>query len=219
MKYGFPTLFRQPIWVTLLSDKDVKFLLQPLSYKDIFGSTEAFYAATQDSSFSTSSIFTFLTNSVLDFKGITGASSVEQALSALSINDKQYLEQKLSELSIVTPEQLNNIKTIIHLLTNPTLKDGSYTCEKCKAVPGLPESRNCPLLNKPPTAKFKLRINDVTYARCPVPDIDIYISNQIITASNFINSHTLPLEGGMGNQSMWFVEASQQYQLAIQSTE
>lgn len=37
MKYGHPTLLRQPLWVELPSDKDVKFLIRPMSYGEVYG--------------------------------------------------------------------------------------------------------------------------------------------------------------------------------------
>lgn len=217
MKFGYPSLFRHPIWITLESDKDVKFLIKPLSYADVYGSTEAYYLSSSQHIPQPISPFHLLESSILDFKGIAGTSSVHEALSMLSLKDKMFLDTKLKKLSTLSPEQLQNIDNLIYILLEPQLQDQSYDCKKCQSIPGMQQSRNCPLLDTKVKNKFKIKINNTIFTSCPIPELDVYISNQIVSANNFISMNTLPLEGGIGNQSVWFVEAAQRYKIVSNS--
>ncbi len=206
MKYGYPTLFRNPIWVVLPSDKDVKFLLKPLSYAEVFGYNESLYANQNSDSYMSKDPHTFIYTNIIDFAGIKDCPSVEAALTLLSIQDKTFLESKILEYSMPTSEQLSNLDMLVRLILEPSLQDKTYNCTKCKEIPGMQQARNCPLINHT-SSKFKLRINDYTYTQCPIASIDIYCCNQIIKANDFMAMNTLPITGGIGEQSVWFVEA------------
>lgn len=212
MKYGHPTLVRHPLWVSLPSDEDIKFLLKPLSYGQVYGMNEYYYIKDKLDGIVNFIPYDILLNSIIDVKGTVGFNNTADILKALSTEDKSYLEYKLYQFSALTQEQLENIKQLIDLMTNETLQEPTYNCSKCKTIPGMQEARNCPLLaNPPPFANFKLRINETTYTKCPVSDIDNYVSNQIIQSNNFLSFNILPVSGGIEEQSAWFVLVSQMY--------
>lgn len=211
MKYGYPTLFRQPVWVVLPHDKDVKFLIKPLSYSEMYGYNEIMYANKWSESYLHNSSFIFIHTHIIDFEGIIDCPSVKDALSMLSVQDKAFLEAKILEYSTLTIEQSQNLDLLIHLMLEPSLQEDTYNCEKCKAIPGMQAARNCPLLEVHPNNKFKLRVGNTTLTRCPISDMDIYVSNQIIKANGFMSMNILPIAGGIGDQSVWFVEIIGKY--------
>ena len=211
MKYGHPTLLRHPIWVSLESDKEVKFLIKPLSYAQVYGMNEYFYSKDKLNSITHYIPFDTLVDSILDFRGIHGFASLDDILKALSADDKAHLELTLYTISSLTNAQLSNIDNLIDLMLSPTLQEATYSCDKCKTIPGMQQARNCPLIELKEKAKFKLRVGDKTYTECPISDLDTYVINQIIQANNFISINSLPLSGGMSEQSVWFVLVVQRY--------
>jgi len=215
MKYGHPTLLRYPLWVSLESDKDVKFLIKPLSYSKVYGLNEYYYIKDKLDGVEKYTPYDSLEDSIVEVKGIIGFSNTKEVLQALSSEDRNYLEYKLYQLSSLTSEQLGNIQKLIYLVTEPKLQEPTYSCDKCKSIPGLQAARNCPLLDAEPTAKFKLRVGDTTYTRCPIASMDTYIVNQIIQSNNFLSMNTLPLSGGIEEQSAWFVLVSQRYKARL----
>lgn len=221
MKYGHPTLLRYPVWVSLESDKDVKFLLKPLSYSAVYGMNEYYYVRDKLEGIEKYTPYDNLESSILEVKGVLGfnegstSNCIQEVLRALSSADRDYLEYKLYQLSSLTYLQLENIQKLIYLVTEPKLQEVTYTCEKCKKIPGLQEARNCPLLNKAITSKFKLRVGDTTYTQCPIADMDNYVVNQIVQSNNFLAVNSLPLSGGIEEQSAWFVLVSQRYKARL----
>lgn len=211
MKYGHPTLLRQPLWVSLESDKDVKFLMTPLSYYQVYGLNEYYYIRDKLDGVESFPPFDMLKESIKEVKGTVGFNSIDDVLKAISTEDKSYLEYKLYEISALTSEQVENLGKLMDLITSSAVQEETYSCAKCKTIPGLQEARNCPLLATTPSAKFKLRVGETTYTQCPMSDIDNYVVNQIIQSNNFLGLNTLPLSGGIENQSVWFVLVSQQY--------
>lgn len=218
MKYGHPTLVRYPIWVSLESDKDVKFLLKPLSYSKVYGMNEYYYIKDEMDNIVQYTPYDNLEESILEIKGIVGFKenyTSADILKALSQDDKIYLEYKLYAISSLTTAQLLNIEKLIDIITEPRLHEPTYTCSKCQSIPGLQQARNCPLITIETPAKFKIRINNTTYITCPMGDLDTYVINQIIQANNFLSMNTLPLNGGIEEQSSWFVLVSQRYKARI----
>lgn len=215
MKYGHPTLLRHPLWVSLESDKEVKFLLQPLSYSQVYGMNEYYYIKDKATNIEKYTPYGVLHSNIIDYKGAIGFSDLSTLLDTLSISDKEFLEYKLYELSALTEEQLLNIEELINIITEPALQDDSYSCAKCKLVPGRQEARNCPLLELTTKAKFKIRIGNTTHTSCPVASVDTYVANQIIQSNNFLSMNTQPLSGGLDNQSVWFVLVSQRYKARV----
>ena len=215
MKYGHPTLVRYPVWVSLESDKEVKFLLKPLSYSKVYGMNEYYYLRDKLEGIVNYTPYDSLLESILDVKGVVGFTSTEDVLKAISQDDKNYLEYKLYTISSLTNKQLDSINKLIDIITEPQLMADTYNCEKCKKIPGMQQARNCPLIDIKEPAKFKLRISDATYTTCPMADIDNYVVNQIIQANNFISMNSLPLSGGIEEQSSWFVLVSQRYKARL----
>ena len=215
MKYGHPTLLRHPLWIALESDKEVKFLLKPLTYSKVYGMNEYFYSKDKLTNIVPYVPFDVLLDAIEDYRGVIGFSSKEEVLKALSTEDKAYLELMLYSISSLTTEQLNNIDSIIDLMLSATLQESSYDCTKCKTIPGMQQARNCPLLEVKSEARFKLRVGDTTYTECPVSSLDTYIVNQIIQAHNFISINALPLSGGISEQSAWFVLVVQRYKAKL----
>lgn len=215
MKYGHPTLVRYPIWVELESDKDIKFLIKPLSYSKVYGLNEYYYIKDKLKGIAKYTPYDTLEESILEVKGAIGFSSTSDVLRALSQADRNYLEYKLYEVSSLTSEQLSNVEDMINIITEPKLQADTYACSKCKTIPGLQAARNCPLLNEPPLATFKIRIGNTTHTQCPVATIDNYVANQIIQSNNFLSMNALPLSGGIEEQSSWFVLVSQRYKARL----
>lgn len=215
MKYGHPTLLRYPIWVSLESDKEVKFLLKPMSYYSVYGMNEYYYIKDKLNNVEKFIPYDILKDSILEVRGVIGFDSTDSILKALSSSDRNYLEYKLYEISSLTQEQLTNIENLIGIITEPSLQDETYSCAKCKSIPGLQDARNCPLLEDAPTSKFKIRIGSTTYTNCPIATVDTYVVNQIIQSNNFLSMNSLPISGGIEEQSSWFVLVSQRYKAKL----
>ena len=215
MKYGNPTLVRQPLWVSLASDKDVKFLIKPLSYAQVYGLNEYYYLKDKLDNLSNFKPYDTLEQSIIEVKGTIGFNSIEQVLVALSQEDKNFLEYTLYSISSLTNEQLSNIDELINLITEPKLQEPTYNCEKCKSIPGMQQARNCPLIEINNPAKFKLKISNKVYTKCPMSSIDNFVANQIIQSHNFLALNSLPLSGGIEEQSVWFVIVAQKYKSRI----
>lgn len=215
MKYGNPTLVRQPLWVSLESDKDVKFLIKPLSYAQVYGLNEYYYLKDKLDTIANFKPYDTLESSIIDTKGTLGFDSISQVLTALSQEDKNFLEYTLYSISSLTTEQLNNIEELIDIITEPKLQEPTYNCEKCKSIPGMQQARNCPLIEIKTPAKFKLKIRDKVHTKCPISSIDTFVVNQIIQSHNFLALNSLPLSGGIEEQSVWFVLVAQKYKSRI----
>ncbi len=214
MKYGHPTLLRQPLWVELPSDKDVKFLIRPMSYGEVYGLNEYYYIKDKLSYVAEYKSFDLLESHILDTKGCIGFDSIPEVIRHLSLDDKNFLEHQLFVLSSLTMEQLTNIEKLLYIISEPSLQSDTFNCEKCKLIPGMQQARNCPLLSdedRLPDVHFKLKLGNYIYNHCPIVDLDTFVVNQIHTAYSAYSSGVFPISGGIDTQSVWFVLVVQKY--------
>lgn len=216
MKYGHPTLVRYPVWVALQSDPTVQFLIKPMSYGEVYGANEYYYAKQHDTDITSHNRYGLLDKYILDSRGCVGFPTINSIVRSLSLEDKNFLELKLFQLSSLTVEQINNIERLLYTILEPSLQGSTFNCAKCKAIPGMQLSRNCPLISIPVPSNFKIRLGNETIKYCPINDIDNYVVNQAITAYTSYTNKLYPLDGGLESQSVWFVVVSQKYHVILE---
>lgn len=205
-------VFKTPFWVNLPSDPDASVLLKPMSYGDIYKTKESILTSSkfQDLHFY-STPRSVLHKYIIDTRGIHNFPSIKTIVENLPKEDIIYLEQKLRLLSIPTEAQYEELVLSLEVQFDPRFRDEHFNCTKCKERK-FDIQRACKFL--PPeehVAPFRMRVKDQTYTNCPLSVINMQLVQQAHTAYELYSSGFLPEDGGIGEQTMWFVKAAQIY--------
>jgi hypothetical protein len=94
------------------------------------------------------------------------------------------------------------------------LQKDTWSCDVCKKR-GLDKVRNCGYLggndkekNKNYTDSFIIDVNGVLYTHCPIYDVDTNLLNEALTCHNMFSKGLLPEQGGVYDQTEFFVISS-----------
>lgn len=209
LPYGFPILFRTPLWFTLPSDEDVRVKLRPASYKDVVQHGEIMYAVNQkvDTSYLESNEEA-IANSIVEMDNVVGFKSNLHFVKQLSVQDKMYLLNRYRTISLINDTQLTNIKGLLEILFAKPLQDENWSCDACKHKK-LQEYRACGFLPEDKRSKeFVYKLKGKIYTECPKNKLEPFIVSQSQEAYRLLHASILPESGGIGGQTMWFVEVS-----------
>lgn len=207
LPYGMPLLFRTPMWFTLPSDPDVRIKLRPSKYKDIVHYGELLYASKADIGvqFYDDNV-EIIADAIVDMDNTYGFSSPAQLLKQLSIEDKNFIIEKYGLISIITGEQVSNIKNMLDILYAKPLQDENWSCDACKHKK-LQEFRACGFIPEEKRSKdFTYKLKGKVYRECPKNKLEPFIMSQAQEAHKLFSSGLLPEAGGVGDQTMWFIE-------------
>lgn len=207
--YGMPFIFRTPVWFTLPSDSDARIKLKPAKYKDIMQYSEMLYASKLniDAQLFDNNI-EIISDAIVDMDNIYGFSNNEQLLRQLSNEDKQFIIEKYGLLSVITEEQLTNIKNMLDILYAKPLQDENWSCEACKHKK-LQEYRACGFIPEEKRSKnFTYKLKGKVYTECPKNKLEPFIMAQAQEAHKLFSNGLLPEAGGVGDQTMWFIEVA-----------
>lgn len=118
-----------------------------------------------------------------------------------------------------TEEQYNALSESLTIQLDERFQDDNWNCETCKKRK-LDTQRACLFLpEEQRTAPFRLKLKGKDYLNCPLSTIDTKIVHQASIAYTLYRDGFLPEEGGIGNQTVWFVKAAQLYTRKIKEAE
>jgi len=220
-KYGNPLFFRTPIWTTLPSDAECSVLIKPISYSTITSSNEIVYMKQQDDAlFKHETLHTLLDGVVLKVRGAIGFPSIASFLSQLSPTDLTSIYKKVLSISTLTKEQLDALDQILDIQFNPQFSDDSWDCTTCQSK-GLDYSRGCGFLDKDKRDSSPIlpRISGKRLTECPIASLDAYVLNKASLCHSMYISGLLPEDGGIGDQTEWFVRTALLYKRKVAEAE
>lgn len=209
LPYGFPILFRTPLWFTLPSDDDVRVKLRPAKYKDVVQHGEILYAVGRniDTKYLESSDEA-IADSIVTVDNAIGFTNYLDFIKQLPIEDKKYLLDKYQSISLVNSDQLANIKSMLEILYAKPLQDENWSCDACKHKK-LQGFRACGFIPEKERSKdFIYKLKGKIYTECPKNKLEPFIMSQSQEAYRLFNAGILPENGGIGEQTMWFVEVA-----------
>lgn len=129
--------------------------------------------------------------------------------SKLTSKDVEVLFTNILKTSQVTNEDMLDIKMAVTILMDDSFKDESFKdCSLCQKR-GLDKQRNCPLLNEKTHDPMVFYIIDSKKESiCPMDKVNSPIINDAFRCHSMSANGFLPTNGGMYDQSMFFVETS-----------
>ena len=219
--YGSACLFLTPVWIELPSDRDSAMLLKPLSYARLSAIQDLLYLKKQDDKFFKFDTYqTMLEDCVIDTRNLVGFPDFKTVLSQLPSRDLQYLYESLIEISTITTEQLDAIDSMLTIQFNSQFRDDSWNCVICQEKK-LDYSRACGFLpeDKRDPAPHLPRVGSRRFTQCPISTIDGYVTKQASLAYGFMEAGVMPEDGGLGNQTEWFVKTAILYKRKIAEAE
>ena len=185
------TLYLREYFYTTLNGIDVEY--RALSYKELEG----------------------IQNKYTNKKNQSTITIVKQSL--INKEDFIYLTQKDLDIlfthvvdnSIVTNADMETIKTAVNISLEDNFKDDTFrSCKLCQEK-GLDKQRNCPMLDEVTHDKMVFYIiNNAKVHVCPMDSINSPLVNDAFRAYTMYDNGFLPTEGGLYDQSMFFVEVS-----------
>lgn len=214
LEFGNPILFRTPFWLDLPSDDTVKLQFKPLSFKDIREVEYSNYLGNLD----------FLTEDeiilrcLIDTFNVHGFPSNAVLVTQLSKDDKASLVNSLILMSTLTSQQQDNLESVLSVALSPRLQGDNWDCATC-VHKKLQPHRACGYTDPSTHLEFKMKINNKVYTKCPISTLDKYITYLASEAYKLFDSGTLPEDGGVGNQTLWAVQAATIYKKLLNQLE
>jgi len=217
---GVPILFRTPVWVSLKTDTSVSILLQPLTYDTLVRSQESAYIASKDRSMN--GIVTsrqLLEQAIIDSINAINFTSIQSLVAHLSKEDVIYLYTKLIEISDVSQEQLRELEVMLDIQFNPRFHDENWDCSTCQRR-GFDKTRACGFLPEEEREPgFFMKVNGKHFSMCPLSTLDNYALQQAHMAHQYLDAGVMPEEGGIGQQTSWFVKVALLYKRKLKQAE
>jgi len=219
--YGFPILFREPVWVPLITDPETLVLIKPLPYSTIQSLQSNAYLTSKDDSYVTQrTTQEFLELAIIDTRDAIGFPTIASLIKQLPKEDATYLSNKLFEISTVNAEQSERLSQMLDIQFNDAFQDDSWNCTICQEKK-LDYARGCGYLpeDKRDRAPSLPKVDGKRLTVCPISALDGYVLNQAGSAHQMLDKGILPEEGGMGNQTDFFVKATTLYKRKISEAE
>ena len=127
----------------------------------------------------------------------------------LNSDDITTLSSNILETSYITNKDMEEIKNSVGIFMEDTFKDDTFKdCRLCQER-GLDKQRNCPLLDSNTHDRMVFYIvDDAKVNICPMDSANsTMVADAFRCHSLFVNGF-MPTEGGLYDQSMFFVESS-----------
>lgn len=209
-KYGVPLVFRTPITIPLKTDPTVLIDLIPMTYKQVQSIIDKDYISSCiELSLSTKSFRELLALHIVNTYNTIGFPSILDFTEQLSDEDTTYLVDVLYKISLLTPIQNNNLHNMLDLAFSKELQDENWACDACQHK-RLQKYRACHMIPEEERSKeFSIKLNGKLYLECPKNSVDGFIIGKAYEAYTMYKGGILPELGGLGDQTMWFVEVSQ----------
>lgn len=129
--------------------------------------------------------------------------------SVLPYDLQQELIDIINKLFIPNKEFYASLNLSLELAVNSKYTGESWDCTNCQAR-GLHKQRNCYLIPKYDHEDFiSYQVLDEIHTECPIYRKDSKLLDAAFHARNYSESGFLPEEGSLGNQTVFFVVASQ----------
>lgn len=216
------TNFHTPLWYTLESERDsltpTCFLLKPLTYK--IYSQMANHQELADGFITAQFHDLVLQQSIVDVENLIGASEFNDWSAILTQDIQTELLQVI--MAAYTPDAHfhDTLAITLDLAINPKFSGDSWDCKVCQARK-MDRQRNCPYLDPEEYHEdnYSIQVLDEIVRVCPMNKKDNSILQQVFEARNIATSNSLPEAGGVGDQTVFYVIASQKVDSAIKHYE
>jgi len=134
----------------------------------------------------------------------------------LPLDVRNNLIEKIQSISIPDKNFYDTLSISVELAINPRFNDESWRCANCQKRK-LDLSRNCPFIDtKEHDPVFSLSVAGDTYNVCPMNLQDKQLLRAAFEAKGFRETNCLPEDGGIGNQSVFYVVVSEFVHKAIE---
>lgn len=210
--------FREGFWYTPQSQREelltpARFFIKPLPYK-IFSllndHQELGQGLSRDNTYER-----ILDIAIVDYDNIINPTD-SNWWGILPEDLRNELIATILESSMPSADFLNKLDINIELTINKRFQDESWDCAKCQSR-NMHYQRNCPYLpSEEHEDTFSIRVLDNVYRVCPMSIKDQQLIRSAFEAKNLRDMHGLPLEGSIGEQSIFFVVVSQRLIAAIE---
>lgn len=150
---------------------------------------------------------------IIDYRNVGTAEetdlSIPDLVNVLPLEIANDILKFIFSVSMYDAEFSKVLETSIHSVLNPRFQDESWNCANCQRRK-LDRGRNCPFL---PKEDHDRHITYPTYAgvmtECPIGTVDVSVTNHALEAYKYRKQALLPEEGGIRNQTVFFMIASQ----------
>ena len=220
-KYGPANLFLTRAWVALPSSPDTSVLLQPLTHAEISNTQELHYINTQNKELvNVQTPRSILVSQIIESRGAINFPSTKAIVDQLPSSDVSYLYKKLMEISTVSREKLDEVAAMLDIQFNPVFQEDSWDCRICQEKK-LDYTRGCGFLDEDKRDKNPAlpRIGGKRITICPISTLDSYVISQASHAHGLFTAGILPEDGGIGQQTEWFVHIALLYKRKIAGAE
>lgn len=216
---AYALLFRTPFWFTLPSDSSVELQLRPLSFKDVQGLREALHITERDKRFTVDTTQQqILKKSLLQARNAYGFPSLDILVDQLPKTDIDALVSQLYELSSFSQNAQDKLVFSLDIQFDERF-DQNWDCATCQKRK-LQANRACGML--PPEDRidsFSIKVGGKRYNECPIFLMDAFLTSQANQAYKLYTAGFLPEDGGIGNQTQFFVQAAQAFESRIKKAE
>lgn len=154
-----------------------------------------------------------LEHCIVDYRNVTNGTeeklSILEMLSVLPLDITNDLLKFIFKISMYDDEFNKVLENSIHSIMNPRFQDESWNCSVCQAR-RLDRGRNCPFLPKEGHDRhITYPVYGGVITECPIGKVNVSVTNKAVEAFRYRKQALLPEEGGIRNQTVFFMIASQ----------
>ena len=136
----------------------------------------------------------------------------------LDKEDIENLYQQVMEKSILPPDFDEKLETNLKVVWSDKLQGDYWSCEVCKER-GLQKARACGFIPEEDRDEFMMFIEDKVFKQCPISVIDTELVYKAVECYRMYDKGILPEDGGLYDQTMFFVEATKIVQQVVKEQE
>lgn len=121
---------------------------------------------------------------------------------------KKQVGHYILDISQLTAEELEKLQLSIEIKFDKKFQTDTWNCKICQRKK-LDRMRNCGFRNEKNKLKdFNIIVGDKLYTYCPIYDIDKELLSKAIECYNLYEKGFLPEQGGLYDQTQFFIIAS-----------
>lgn len=212
-----PTLFETSLWFTPKLQREeaapAEFLIRTFPYHFLSTFQLSDYISKLDGVHTNTIERAIFEYCIVDFNNVTDSNGnkveISQLIKVLPLAITNELLEFIFSISMYTDEFVEILENSLYTLYNPRFQDPSWKCSMCQARK-LDKQRNCPFLSK---EDHDPRVSYPTHSGvslvCPMGNIDSLVINKALEAYGYKDKSLLPEDGGIRNQTLFFMLASQ----------
>ena len=119
------------------------------------------------------------------------------------------LSEKILEMSSLPEDELQSLQTTVTIAFDDTFKGDSWKCDVCQ-YKKLDRVRNCGIRGEKEKNKdFSVMVGRQVYHHCPIYDLEPALLDAAIESYTMYDKNLMPDEGGLHDQTRFFVISSQ----------